>query len=103
MMAIVWGITIFRNQKSEVRSQKFTFRWEIVGISVFLILSDYVYLKALSDPDSLIAVVSTIRRAGTIIPFLYGILILREKQIRAKVLCLAGVILGLICLLIGTL
>lgn len=103
MMVIVWGITIFKNQKSEIRSQKFTFRWEIVGISVFLILSDYVYLKALSDPDSLIAVVSTIRRAGTIIPFLYGILILREKQVRAKVLCLTGVILGLICLLIGTL
>ena len=103
MMAIVWGITAVRGQTSEIRGQRFHFRWEIVGISVFLILSDYVYLKALSDPDSLIAVVSTIRRAGTIIPFLYGILILQEKQIRAKVLCLTGVILGLICLLIGTL
>ena len=103
MMAIVWGITAFRGKKSEIRSQRFCFRWEIIGISVFLILSDYVYLKALSDPDSLIAVVSTIRRAGTIIPFLYGILILHEKQIRAKVFCLLGVLLGLICLLIGTL
>ena len=105
MMAIVWGISVLRkrSRKSEVRNQRFHFRWEIVGISVFLILSDYVYLKALSNPDSLIAVVSTIRRAGTIIPFLYGILILHEKQIRAKVLCLIGVLLGLVFLLIGTL
>ncbi len=100
MMGVVWGITALRDKQTLA---KFTWRWEIVGISVFLILSDYVYLKALSDPDSLIAVVSTIRRAGTIIPFLYGIIILREKQIRAKVLCLTGILLGLVCLLIGTL
>lgn len=101
LMAIVWivHIALHVNNKHE----RFQWRWSIVGISVFLILSDYVYLKALSDPDSLIAVVSTIRRAGTIIPFLYGIIILREKQIRAKVLCLIGVLLGLICLLVGTL
>ncbi len=107
MMGIIWIVTVkmkkCENAKINRPIVNFQWRWEIVGISVFLILSDYVYLKALSDPDSLIAVVSTIRRAGTIIPFLYGILILREKQIRAKVLCLAGILLGLVCLLIGTL
>ena len=100
MMAIVWGITLWRDRHKE-QAPLFKWRWEIVGISIFLILSDYVYLKALSDPESLIAVVSTIRRAGTIIPFLYGILILREKQIRAKVLCLIGILMGLVCLFIG--
>lgn len=109
MMAIVWGVsTKWLNKKinekmANEEMQKFHFRWSILGISVFLILSDYVYLRALSDPDSLIAVVSTIRRAGTVIPFLYGILILHEKQIRAKVLCLTGVLLGLVFLLMGTL
>lgn len=109
MMALIWLVhSKWLNKKINEKMvnekmRKFTFRWEIVGISVFLILSDYVYLKALSDPDSLIAVVSTIRRAGTVIPFLYGILILHEKQIRAKILCLTGVLLGLLCLLIGTL
>lgn len=75
----------------------------IACISVFLILSDYVYLLALSDPDSLIAVVSTIRRGGTIIPFLYGIIILREPNPWRKVACLSGILLGLICLTLGTL
>ena len=106
MMAILWLITTLLRRKTfnfQLSTFNFTWRWSILGISVFLILSDYVYLKALSDPDSLIAVVSTIRRAGMIIPFLYGIIILREKDVRAKLFCLTGVILGLICLLIGTL
>ena len=105
MMAIVWGITALRERQPNFKFQisNFKWKWEILGISVFLILSDYVYLKALSDPESLIAVVSTIRRAGTIIPFLYGIFILREKQITAKVLCLLGILAGLGFLLLGTL
>lgn len=120
MMSLLWLITTLLRKRtihtaSADRSRQsrdincqlsiinFHWRWSILGISVFLILSDYVYLRALSDPDSLIAVVSTIRRAGMIIPFLYGIIILREKDVRAKLFCLTGITLGLICLLIGTL
>ncbi len=79
------------------------FSLSIPLIAVFLVLSDYVYFVALTDPDSMIAVVSTIRRGGTIIPFLYGILILREANPWRKLACLSGIILGLICLLFGTL
>lgn len=75
----------------------------IACISVFLVLSDYVYMLALSDPDSMIAIVSTIRRGGTVIPFLYGILILREPNAKQKIACLTGVLLGLLCLTLSTL
>ncbi|MCQ2334976.1 MAG: DMT family transporter [Paludibacteraceae bacterium] len=78
-------------------------RWSIVAISVFLIMADFVYLLSLTDPDSLISVVSTVRRSGCIIPFIYGAIVLKDKNIRAKTICLIGVILGMICLLIGTL
>lgn len=74
----------------------------IACISVFLVLSDYVYMLALSDPDSMIAIVSTIRRGGTVIPFLYGILILREPNAKQKIACLTGVLLGLLCLTLAT-
>jgi transporter family protein len=74
-----------------------------VAISVFLVLSDYVYLVALSYPESLIAVVSTIRRAGTIIPFLYRLIFLHEKDPWKKLLCLTGILTGLVFLLIGSL
>lgn len=78
-------------------------KWAIVGISVFLVASDFIYLLALTDPDSLISVVSTVRRGGCIIPFVYGAVCLGDKNIRMKSVCLAGVITGMIFLLIGTL
>ena len=80
----------------------FRWTWAIAGISVFLVLSDYVYMLALSDTQSLISVVSTIRRGGTIIPFLYGILVLKEKDPWKKVLCLIGIVIGLLFLAAGS-
>ena len=103
MMLIVCAVDYVIQKRKEHPIATFHWSWAIVGISVFLILSDYTYLLALRNPDSLIAVVSTIRRAGTVIPFLYGIIILKEKQIGTKVACLCGILLGLLCLLMGSL
>lgn len=74
----------------------------IVLISVFLIISDNVYMLALRDPDSLIAVVSTIRRGGAVIGFAYGLLFLKEQDPWKKVACMVGILAGLICLAIGS-
>lgn len=75
----------------------------IVCISVFLILSDFLYFLALSYPDSLISVISLVRRSGVIIPFIYGAVFLHEKNLREKTICLLGVLLGMLCLFLGTL
>lgn len=72
-------------------------------ISVFLVISDNVYMLALQDPDSMIAVVSTIRRGGTVIGFGYGLIFLKEKDPYKKVLCMLGILAGLICLALGSL
>ena len=103
MMIMISGFCRFNNRIQHRPPIAFQWRWMIVGISVFLVLSDFFYLLALTYPDSLIAVVSTTRRIGTIIPFLYGILILKEPHPQRKLLCLGGILLGLIFLLIGTL
>ena len=77
--------------------------WWVIGlISVFLIVSDNVYMLALRDPDSLIAVVSTIRRGGAVIGFAYGLLFLKEPDPWKKVACMLGILAGLICLAIGS-
>ena len=73
----------------------------ILLISVFLVISDNVYMLALQDPDSLIAVVSTIRRGGAVIGFAYGLLFLKEEDPLPKILCMAGICLGLVCLALG--
>ena len=59
-------------------------------------------MLALRDPDSMIAVVSTIRRGGAVIGFAYGLLFLHEKDPWRKVLCMIGILAGLICLALGT-
>ena len=75
----------------------------IALISVFLIISDNVYMLALRDPDSLIAVVSTIRRGGAVIGFAYGLIFLKEHDPLRKLLCMLGIMAGLLCLAIGSL
>ena len=100
LMLLFW---LIRRRHLRNTTETFHWRWEVAAISVFLILSDYVYLLALTYPESLIAIVSTIRRSGTIIPFLYGILYLREAEPKKKIACLSGVVLGLAFLLLGSL
>lgn len=79
------------------------FQWlPIALISVFLVISDNVYMLALSDPDSMIAVVSTIRRGGAVIGFAYGLIWLKEKDSRRKIACMIGILAGLICLAVGS-
>lgn len=93
-----------RKAKAESRQTTQTnWSWWIVGISIFLVLSDFFYLLSLTYPDSLIAVVSTTRRCGVIIPFLFGTFVLKDKNPKEKAVCLGFVLLGMLFLLLGTL
>ena len=106
MMLVIWLCNLWKTRyASEGTSHSIINRrllLPVACISLFLVLSDYVYMLALSDPSSMIAVVSTIRRGGTIIPFLYGILILKEPNAGKKLACLTGVAIGLLCLALGS-
>ena len=94
-------ITLFLWFPTREKTTPFQWRWAIAGISLFLILADFVYFWALSSDGALISVVSTIRRSGAIVPFLYGSLFLREKNLKTKAVLLGGVLLGVILLYIG--
>ena len=106
MMLVIWLCNRWRTRRaSKDTPLPFLNRrllLPVACISLFLVLSDYVYMLALSDPTSMIAVVSTLRRGGTIIPFLYGILILKEPNAGKKIACLTGVAIGLLCLALGS-
>lgn len=80
----------------------FQWRWSIVLISVFLTAADMAYFYALSCPGAMIAVVSMARRGSVVVSFLFGALMLREKNLRAKSVDLLFVLLGMICLFIGS-
>ena len=104
MMLIVWTIDRFA-QRQKTASPLLHCPLSIVQIiliSIFLIISDNVYMLALRDPASMIAIVSTIRRGGAVIGFAYGLIFLHESDVRRKVLCMLGILAGLICLALGS-
>ena len=102
MMAMVWAVLHRRNWRLKIEDFRYNSSFlPIALISIFLIISDNVYMLALRDPDSLIAVVSTIRRGGAVIGFAYGLLFLKEENPLPKVLCMIGIGAGLLCLAFG--
>lgn len=84
------------------KTTPFTWRWSILAISAFLIISDFFYFYALSNTDSLIAVVSPLRRTGLLVPFIYGAFFFKEKNLWWKLLCLAGLLIGVYFLFLGS-
>jgi len=102
MMLVVWMIHSKRHSQPTHQPFSLTAILPVVLISVFLVISDNVYMLALQDPDSMIAVISTIRRGGTVIGFAYGLIFLKEKDPWKKVFCMLGILAGLVCLALGT-
>lgn len=101
--AIIMGvITLFLWYPTRKKTTPFEFRWSIAFISLFLVTADFAYFYALSIPESLISVVSTVRRAGVIVPFLYGAIIMHDKNLKLKIIDMLGVILGMIFLFLGS-
>ena len=76
------------------KSAPFKWRWSIPLIALFLLIADYFYFTALTDEKSLVSVVSTIRRTAVIIAFFYGVSQLKEKQWRAKLICILAILIG---------
>ena len=86
------------------RRQSMPFRWDgaIVFISIFLSFADFAYLYALSLPGAMISVVSMVRRGSVIVSFITAVLFFRERNVKAKAIDLLLVLLGMICLYIGS-
>lgn len=80
----------------------FRWDWAIILISVFLCAADFVYFYALSYDDSMISIVSMVRRGSVIVSFLFGALVFREKNLKSKAVDLALVLIGMIFLYFGT-
>lgn len=80
----------------------FKWRWAIPLISIFICTADFAYFTSLSDTDSMISVVSLVRRSSVIISFLCAAIIFKERNLRAKALDLLLILLGMALIWIGT-
>ena len=99
---IMLGITALLWWPQRLRPTPFSWRWSIPFISIFLCGADFLYMQALAQPDALIAVVSMIRRGSVLVSFAIGALVLREKNLGAKTLDLAILLVSMILLYFGS-
>ena len=99
IMTLVCGLIWW---PSRHRSTPFRWKWSIPLISIFICLADFAYFTSLSDPDSMISVVSLVRRSSVIISFACGVIIFKERNLKAKVVDLALILLGMAFIWFGT-
>ncbi|MBR2416477.1 MAG: DMT family transporter [Bacteroidaceae bacterium] len=100
LMALLLGVL---NALSPAqRAKKLSWRWSIPMISIFLGAADFCYFTALAQESALIAVVSMIRRGSVVVAFLFGALLLHEKNLKHKAVDLALILIGLFFLYLGS-
>lgn len=100
MTAVI--MIIRRGKPRSAGADRFVWRWTIPLIAVFLTVADMAYFYALSLPGSMIAVVSMIRRGSVLVPFLYGVTVLHERNVRRKAADLAILFISLALLVAGS-
>ena len=101
-MIIMTVICAFLWYPKRHRTTPFRWTWAIPLISIFICLADFAYFTSLSDPDSMISVVSLVRRSSVIISFICGVIIFKERNIKAKLLDLGLILLGMAFIWMGT-
>lgn len=99
---IMGGAVLLLRRGGHQTGGRFVWRWAIPCIALFLTVADMAYFYSLSMPDSMVAVVSMIRRGSVIVSFVYGVIALHEKNIKPKLIDLGVLLLSLLLLVIGS-
>lgn len=82
---------------------KFTWSPYIHLIGAILLISDFLYFYALTFDESLIAVLSVLRRSSVIISFISGALLFGETNLKRKGFAMLGILIGIALIVLGTL
>lgn len=98
MAVVMLGVWLPHRKKYN----SFKWRWSIPLISVALMVSDYLYFYAVSNPESLISILAALRRGGVVIAFLFGAVLLKEKNVKTKGVYLVGILAGIVMIAMGS-
>lgn len=101
-MIIMTAICGFIWWPTRHKTTPFRWTWAIPLISIFICLADFAYFTSLNDPESMISVVSLVRRSSVIISFACGVIIFKERNLKAKIIDLGLILLGMAFIWIGT-
>ena len=94
ILMIVWYPT-------REKTTRFHWSWAIPLIAIFVGAADFSYFNALSMEDSMISVVSLIRRGSVLISFACGVIIFKERNLKAKIIDLLLILIGMIFVYFG--
>ena len=81
---------------------RFEWRWAIPLITIFLTIADMAYFVALAEGDSMVAVVSMVRRSSVVVSFACGAVLFGEKNLRSKAIDLIFILVGMVFLWLGS-
>lgn len=96
MIAAIMGVALLCEMRiNECKATGFRWDWSIVVVAASISLADMAYFQALKDPDSLLSIVSLMRRGCAIVAFVLGIFLFHEKNLTRKALCLGLLLLGM--------
>ena len=85
------------------RKELTPFKWHpaIAFIGIVLVLGDFAYFYAITYEDSLISILSLLRRSSVIISFGVGAFLFKESNTKQKGLILLGIIAGIYLIILG--
>ncbi|MFV0554328.1 MAG: EamA family transporter [Mangrovibacterium sp.] len=93
---------LFRWTKKKEKRAPFEWRWTIPMIAILLLFVDYAYFYSLSIPESMVSIVSALRRGGVLVAFVIGAFLFKEQNIRRKGVYLLGILLGILLISLGS-
>lgn len=96
------AIALFRWKLPKNDRPVFQWRWSIPAIGLFLLVADFAYFYALSYEDSMISIVSALRRGGVVVAFVMGAILFRESNLKRKGIYLAGILAGILIITLGS-
>ena len=99
MMGVVCMAAWYPTRK---KTTPFHWSWAIPLIAVFVAAADFAYFNALTRPEAMISVVSLIRRGSVLISFACGVIIFKERNLKAKVLDLLLILIGMVFVYFGS-
>lgn len=92
------GLVLFVQKLAGLSQTAFTWRWSIPVVGIVLVVSDWLYFSALHQPDTLISILSPIRRSNCVVSFLIGAVWFGDTNRRKKAWGLLAIVVGVIIL-----
>ncbi|MBO4566651.1 MAG: DMT family transporter [Bacteroidales bacterium] len=80
----------------------FQWDWMLVVVAVLITGADALYFFSLKEPGALLSVISVIRRASVLVTFVFGAILFKEGNLRAKGLNMLLMAAGVVLLLLGS-